>query len=113
MINTGFTKVSIGSFTSRLGLFRPVQKKNERGAVENEYQYEKDIFGKVVEIAGTETDVDNNLIALNNIEITTYFVPQLTTSWRIGYNGNIYDIIAINKVESQPLITLRAMQMMQ
>lgn len=113
MINTGFTKVSVGSFTNRLGLFRPVQKKNERGAVENDYQYERDIFGKVVEMAGSETDVDNNLIALNTIEITTYHVPQLTTSWRIGYNGNIYDIIAINKVESQPLIVIKAKQMMQ
>lgn len=113
MINFGINKISIGSFTNKLTLFKNVQRKNERGAVENEYVFVREIFAKVVEIAGSEQDVDNNLIALNSIEITTYVMPELSTSWRIGYNGKLYDVVSKNTVESQPLMVVRAMQMME
>ena len=113
MINTGITKISIGTFTNRLSLFKPVQRKNERGAIESDFTYTKDIFAKVVEIAGSEQDVDNNFIALNSIEITTYFMPELSTSWRIGYNGHMWDVVSKNRVENQPLMVVRATQMME
>jgi head-tail adaptor len=113
MINAGITKISIGSFTNKLSLFKPIQRKNERGAIENDYQYTRGIFAKVVEIAGAEQDVDSNFIALNTIEVTTYVMPDLSTSWRIGYNGNLYDVISQNRVENQPLMVIRATQIME
>ena len=113
MINEGITRISLGSFTNKLTLFRNIQRKNKRGAVENDYQFEREIFAKVVEVASAEQDMDNNLIALNSIEVTTYILPQITTGWRIGYNGNLYDIISTNRVENQPLIVIKATQIMQ
>ena len=113
MINAGITKISIGSFTNKLSLIKNVQRKNERGAVENEYIYEREIFAKVVEIAGSEQDVDSNLIALNSIEITTYVMPDLSTSWRIAYNGKMWDVVSKNRVENQPLMVVRATQIME
>ena len=113
MINAGIDKISIVSFTNKLTLFKNVQRKNERGAVENEYIFEREIFAKVVEIAGAEQDVDSNFIALNTIEVTTYIMPYLSTSWRIGYNGNLYDVISQNRVENQPLMVIRATQIME
>lgn len=113
MINAGIDKVSVGSFTTKVTLYQPQQTKNERGAIENEYIINRSVFAKVVENPATEQPIDSNLIALNTIEVTMYIVPQLSTLWRLEYSGKMYNIISQNKAERQPIMVVRAEQMME
>ena len=113
MINTGITQVSLGALTTKINLYKPHQTKNERGAIESEFVINRSVFAKVVENPVSEQQVDSNLIALNTIEVTMYIVPQLTTAWRVEYNGKFYNIISQNKAERQPIMVVRAEQMME
>lgn len=113
MINAGIDRVSLGSFTTKITLYKPLQQKNAKGAIENSYDKVSDVYANVVEMAQTETSIDSNLIALNQIEVKMYIVKELTTRWRVEYDGQMYNILSKSLADRQPIMTVRAERIMQ
>lgn len=113
MINAGINRVSLGSLTTKITLYAPVQTKNAKGAVENSYQKMADVYANVVEVPQTESGVDSNLVALNQIDIKMYIVKELTTRWRVEYDGQMYNVLSKAQAERQPIMTLRAERIME
>ena len=113
MINAGFTTVQIGNFTSKIALYKPVQIKNERGAVENDYQKIKEVYASVEQKPSSDATVDNNMSTVNNIEVKLYIERELTAAWRIEYNGQMYNITSFNKLDRQPAMIVQATQLLE
>lgn len=113
MINAGINTVSLGTMTTKIGLYRQTQTKNERGAIENTYEKVCEVYANVVENAQPEAVMDSNIIALNTIEVKIYIVRELTTRWRIEYEGKMYNILSKTNAPRQPIIILKAEQVME
>lgn len=113
MINAGIDRVSLGSLTTKIALYAPRQQKNAKGAIENSYEKVADVYANVVEVPQMEGAVDSNLVALNMIDVKMYIVKDLTTRWRVEYDGQMYNILSKSQAERQPIMVLRAERIME
>ena len=69
--------------------------------------------GNPLQYSCLKNPMDRNLIALNQIDIKMYIVRELTTRWRVEYDGQMYNVLSKAQAERQPIMTLRAERIME
>jgi len=99
-------RINIGELDTLVTLFAPSASIGTQGEKILSYGVFSDVFAKV-DLQADEVIDYSNLESENDITLTIYKVPQLTTRWRVKVSGLMYEITAIDHISRvSPLFRL-------
>lgn len=90
-------KINIGELDTLVTLYQATQTRGEQGQKKFSFTKFRDVFAKLDRDVSESVSYDN-LEAGDNIVITIYKVPEMTTRWRVLIGSQYYEISSIDPV---------------
>ena len=98
--------INIGELETLVTLFAPTASLGSEGEKCSTYTAHSSVFAKVDQDTVDQLAYDN-FDGRDNVALTIYKVPGLTTRWQVGISGKRYEILSIDQVSRvSPLCTL-------
>ena len=107
IVNRGIDRVNVGDFVNKVAFLKPTVTRNKRGAITQDWEVAKKVFGKLTITPAPEVMVNQNLFNPDNIEFTTYIITDVTSEYRMRIEGQLYAIVSVNRLLNQPLMVVR------
>lgn len=107
IIHRGIDKVNIGDFVQKVTVLKPLQKRNSRGAMEQQWEEVAKLYGKLVLNPAEEMMVDQNIVNQDRFEFTTYVRCDITSEYRLKIEGVLYGITSVSRLQNQPLMVIK------
>ena len=107
IVNRGIDKVNIGDFVQKVVLLKPVQSRNSRGAITQQWTEAAQLYGKLVVSPVDEAMLDQNIVNQDRIEYTTYVRADITSEYRLKIEDVLYSIISVSRLLNQPLMVIK------
>lgn len=107
IVNRGIDKVNVGDFVNKVTFLQPLVSRNERGAIEYQWQDADTVYGKLSVMPAAETMIDQNVVNPDTVEFTTYVRDAITSECRMRIEGQLYAIHYVQRLLNQPLMVVR------
>lgn len=107
IVNRGIDRVNVGDFVNKVAFLKPTVTRNKRGAITQDWEVAREVFGKLTITPASEEMVNQNIINPDNIEFTTYVLSDVTSECRMRIEGRLYAIVSVNRLLNQPLMVVR------
>ena len=90
-------EVNIGEFDQIVEIFSCATRHGDKGETIEDYSKEGCVSAKV-DVLINEEENDYNISSERTITVTTYGIPDMTTRWRLRWQGQNYGIRSITPV---------------
>lgn len=107
IVNRGIDKINIGDFVQKAVILKPLQSRNSRGAIEQQWLEVAEVFGKLVIAPADEMLVDQNLVNMDRIEYTSYVMDDVNSEYRLKIEDTLYSITSVARLLNQPLMVIK------
>lgn len=98
---------SIGKMDQRIIIQEPVTVRSDTGASVATWAAKCVMWASVSEFAGTEKNSNDKITAIENTLFTMRYIPNITTKMRISYDGRIYNIRSIQRVQRTKYLIIK------
>jgi head-tail adaptor len=107
-------KINIGDFTQLIILKEPVKTKGDKAQVVTNYVEKCRLYADISLNPASEATVNDNVISVKKISITTYSVLQnyINSKWVVEWLNEIYDIQVVAPVKGTIYMTIDAIKML-
>ncbi len=99
-------RFNIGTLDTKVTIQTCIITFGTEGGKKYTFQDYRDVYANI-DLRANEQVSDGNLEQGEVIDMTIYKIAELTTRWRVKYNGNLYEITGIDAGERiSPFFTL-------
>jgi SPP1 family predicted phage head-tail adaptor len=106
-------KINLGDFDQLIKFKEPVKTKGGKSQIVTTYVEKARIYGDIEVSQAAEATLNENVISLDKITITTYYLTGINSKWVIEWLGEIYDIVSIRKSKQTIFMKIDAKKMLK
>ena len=90
-------RINIGELDTLVTLYAPQASLGSEGEKQATFTAHSEVYAKVDREIADQLDFDN-FDGRENVSMTIYKVPGMTTRWEVGISGKRYEILSIDTV---------------
>ena len=90
--------MDIGKLDRRIELYSTTRTLNDYGEGEESYTYYRSVWAQLMTSKGTEGRADISMMSKSEIQFMLRYNSTLTTSYLVKFEGNYYNITAIDQI---------------
>ena len=90
-------RINIGELDTLVTLYAPQTSLGSEGEKQATFTAHSEVYAKVDREIADQLDFDN-FDGRENVSMTIYKVPGMTTRWEVGISGKRYEILSIDTV---------------
>lgn len=106
-------KINVGDFDQLLVFKEAIKTKGVKSQIITTYVERMKAYGDVELSPAAESTINDNVISLDKITITTYAFKSINTKWVVEWLNEIYDIVSIRPIKGTIFSKIEAQKMLR
>lgn len=105
--------INLGDF-EQLAIFKEaVKTKGDKSQIVTTYVEKDRLYGDIEVSPSAEATINDNLISLDKITFTTFYLKGINSQWVVEWLDEIYNIVSIRKVKGTIFMKIDAVKMLK